>query len=71
LRDRAGRVISDGGTFVKRLFAIGILATIGLFPLEAGTTDGTAVVPEPATIGLMGAGLAAFGFAAWRKNRKR
>jgi hypothetical protein len=28
-------------------------------------------VPEPATIGLMGAGVAAIGFASWRKNRKK
>ena len=34
-------------------------------------TDGVSPVPEPATIGLMGAGIAAIGFAAWRKNRKR
>jgi hypothetical protein len=57
---------------MKRLFAIGILATASLLPLGAGTApDGASAVPEPATIGLMGAGLAAFGFAAWRKNRKR
>ena len=34
-------------------------------------TDEVSPVPEPATIGLMGAGIAAIGFAAWRKNRKR
>lgn len=36
-------------------------------------TDGStpSEVPEPATIGLMGAGVAAIGFAAWRKNRKK
>ena len=35
------------------------------------TCDGESAVPEPATIGLMGAGIAAIGFASWRKNRKR
>ena len=34
-------------------------------------SDNVSPVPEPATIGLMGAGVAAIGFAAWRKNRKR
>lgn len=34
-------------------------------------SDNISPVPEPATIGLMGAGIAAIGFAAWRKNRKK
>ena len=56
---------------MKKLLAIGILATMSLFAVDSdGDRDGS-VVPEPATIGLMGAGLAAFGFAAWRKNRRR
>lgn len=58
---------------MKKLLAIGILASMSMFAFDSDldeSPDG-AVVPEPATIGLMGAGLAAFGFAAWRKNRKR
>lgn len=53
---------------------------LGLFLMSAAMmcatdldNDGSppAAVPEPATIGLMGAGIAAIGFAAWRKNRKK
>ena len=58
---------------MKRLLAIGLLASASVFGFDSDTDnepDG-AVFPEPATIGLIGAGLAAFGFAAWRKNRKR
>ena len=57
---------------MKKLLTIGILATVSLFASSPTSDrgDGSAV-PEPATIGLMGAGLAAFGYAAWRKNRKR
>jgi hypothetical protein len=33
--------------------------------------SGPSPVPEPATIVLMGVGLAGVGFAAWRKNRKK
>ena len=48
------------------------IAALSAFSMFAGTsTDSVLVTPEPATIGLMGAGLVAFGFAAWRKNRKR
>lgn len=55
---------------MKKLLLIALLATASAF--AGSPTDGTAVLaPEPATIGLMGAGLVAFGFAAWRKNRKR
>ena len=58
---------------MKKLLTIGILATVSLFGFDASPDfdqDGSAV-PEPATIGLLGAGLAAFGYAAWRKNKKR
>ena len=33
--------------------------------------DSLTEIPEPATIGLMGAGLAAIGVAAWRRGRKQ
>lgn len=58
---------------MKRLLAIGVLAALGLMAQvdgDDGSPDGSPV-PEPATIGLMGAGIAAIGFAAWRKNRKK
>ena len=58
---------------MKRLLAIGLLAALGLMAQDDsdGGSDGVSPVPEPATIGLMGAGIAAIGFAAWRKNRKK
>jgi len=58
---------------MKKLLAIGVLAACSLmaqFDSNDGGQDGSPV-PEPATIGLMGAGIAAIGFAAWRKNRKK
>ncbi len=59
---------------MKNLLLVAILATMSAFAFDSDncrTCDGETVVPEPATIGLMGAGIAAIGFAAWRKNRKR
>ena len=37
--------------------------------LAQAVGDGTAT-PEPGTLLLLGAGLAGFGFMAWRRNRK-
>jgi threonine dehydrogenase-like Zn-dependent dehydrogenase len=37
----------------------------------AATTVDTSTTPEPATVLLLGAGLAGIGVAAWRRNRKR
>jgi len=66
---------------MKRLLGLLLLSTAMLLAVDDdgvvvpdGTVDGAdsaSPVPEPATIGLMGAGIAAIGFAAWRKNRKK
>lgn len=60
---------------MKKLLAIGVLAALGLMGQDGApdgdSRDGGSPVPEPATIGLMGVGIAAIGFAAWRKNRKK
>jgi len=64
-----------GGITMKKLLAIGVLAALGLMGQDGApdgdSDDGGSPVPEPATIGLMGVGIAAIGFAAWRKNRKK
>lgn len=70
------RKIEEEGT-VKKLLGLLLLGTAMLLSADSeqdGSVDGadsSAAVPEPATIGLMGAGVAAIGFAAWRKNRKK
>lgn len=51
------------------LFALTATSTFAT-DLDGGD-DEPSPVPEPATIALMGAGLAGVGFAAWRKNRKK
>jgi hypothetical protein len=33
-------------------------------------TQDTATTPEPATLAMLGAGAAVFGFLAWRKRKK-
>ena len=40
-------------------------------PLLLASNPQAEVSPEPATFVLLGTGLAAFGFAAWRRNRKK
>ncbi|MBN8733722.1 MAG: PEP-CTERM sorting domain-containing protein [Acidobacteria bacterium] len=63
---------------MKKLLSVLVLSSAMLMAFDSqsdGVADGSdgspSPVPEPATIGLMGAGVAAIGFAAWRKNRKR
>ena len=59
---------------MKKILLVGVLASFAMFGQPAdsdNSTDNISPVPEPATMALMGAGLAAVGFAAWRKNRKR
>lgn len=62
---------------MKKLLSLLVLSTALAMAFDSEPdnavdgSDGSAAVPEPATIGLMGAGVAAIGFAAWRKNRKR
>lgn len=56
------------------LIACLTIMTTGAFATDCDSncdSGPTSPVPEPATIGLMGAGVAAIGFASWRKNRKK
>lgn len=62
---------------VTLVLAVGILLMMGMasFAQSDGLEDfdggGPSPVPEPATIVLMGAGLAAVAYAGWRRNRKK
>ena len=63
---------------MKRVLALAILTATAMFALQttAPSVDGDSssdgnFVPEPATIGLMAAGLAGVGFAAWRQKKNR
>ncbi len=50
------------------LFAVAVAAFAA--PVYANGSD-SVITPEPGTIGLMAAGLAGMGFAAWRRNRNK
>ncbi|MBK5294074.1 MAG: PEP-CTERM sorting domain-containing protein [Acidobacteriia bacterium] len=59
---------------MKKLRLVFFIMALAVTPVihAADSTDGqVSPVPEPSTIALMGAGVAALGFAAWRRNRKR
>ena len=58
---------------MKRVLGLLLMSAAMLCATPVDSEDGAppSAVPEPATIGLMGAGIAAIGFASWRKNRKK
>lgn len=57
---------------MRTLLLLFALTATSTFATDLDGRDGEpSPVPEPATIALMGAGLAGVGFAAWRKNRKK
>jgi len=54
---------------MKTLLAAFAIAALTI-PTHALASD-SVITPEPGTVGLMVAGIAGMGIAAWRKNRKK
>lgn len=48
-----------------------VMLAFGSVSALAAVMSDTAVTPEPATMALLGAGLAGVGVAAWRHNRRK
>jgi hypothetical protein len=46
------------------------MLAISAAPAWAGVNPPRVVTPEPASVALMGAGLAALGFVAWRRGKR-
>jgi len=51
-------------------FALGMVATGVLLPLQAYASNGPAPVPEPVSLALLAIGAAGVGAAAWIRRRK-
>ncbi len=53
---------------MQKVFVMLLLAAAGAFATD---TLSVAVVPEPATFAVMGAGLAGVAYLGWKRNRKK
>ena len=57
-------------TAVLRIVSLSLCPVFSLLA-QQDADFGPAPIPEPATIALLGLGLAGIGFASWRKNKKK
>jgi hypothetical protein len=54
---------------MRKILTAATLLAVTAAPVWAGTFK-PVVTPEPASVALMGAGLAALGFVAWRRSKR-
>jgi|GEM_PF-3328211 len=55
---------------MRRILTAVSLLAVSAAPAWAGRNPPVTVTPEPASVALMGAGLAALGFVAWRRGKR-
>jgi len=56
---------------MKKMMMALILGTLGLFAFDSSTDNEVAAVPEPASMVMMGAGLAGVAYLGWKRNKKK
>ena len=56
---------------LKSILIPAALMTFNAMMLSAAVDNGLSEVPEPASVIMMGAGLAGMAFVGWKRNRKK